>query len=215
MAGEPTLQELIAAAIDSRLLDLHTGLPGIVDSYNPATQTASVKLAVRRPIEGTDGTEFEEIPIIPNVPVGWFSSGGFAVQFPISPGDGVWLMFSEAAWAHFRTTGEVGDPGDFQRHSLSYAVALPIVRPNPKALTAIGANEGVIDVPSGNTLRVGGPSAQLVALSNKVQAQFQSLKSAINGWTPVANDGGAALKTALSSFIGSSSDVAATKLKAE
>lgn len=47
-----------------------------------------------------------------------------------------------------------------------------------------------------------------VALASLVAAQLDDLKAAIAGWVPVPNDGGAALKTALSDFAGSSSDVA-------
>jgi hypothetical protein len=55
---------------------------------------------------------------------------------------------------------------------------------------------------------------QFVALGNLVTAQLADLKSAINGWTPVPNDGGAALKVALTSWLASSSAVSAVKVKA-
>ena len=42
----------------------------------------------------------------------------------------------------------------------------------------------------------------LVTQMNKAQNDLNSLKSAISGWIPVANDGGAALKIALGSFFG-------------
>ena len=54
--------------------------------------------------------------------------------------------------------------------------------------------------------------AQLVALSNLVTSQLNALKAAIEGWTPVPNDGGAALKTALTAlFLTWPGSVAATK----
>lgn len=60
--------------------------------------------------------------------------------------------------------------------------------------------------------------ANFIALANKVQNYLTALSSAINGWTPVPNDGGAALKAALSSagIIGGTwgTDCAATKAKA-
>lgn len=42
----------------------------------------------------------------------------------------------------------------------------------------------------------------LVTEMNKAQNDLNSLKTAISGWIPVANDGGAALKVALGSFFG-------------
>ncbi len=206
MALEPTQAELIREAIESRLLDVHTALPGIVESYDPATQTANIRLAVRRAIEGADGgIEHEEIPVLPNVPFGWFASGGFALQFPVSTGDTVWVMFSEAAWAGFRTTGNLEDPGDVSRFGLSYPVAIPICRPVTKTLTPIGANEAVLSVPTGKTLQVGGPSASEVALASKITGDLVT-------WikTGVAPPGGGTV-----TYATPAPSVAATKLKAE
>ncbi len=42
----------------------------------------------------------------------------------------------------------------------------------------------------------------LVTQMNKAQNDLNSLKTAISGWVPVANDGGAALKVALTNFFG-------------
>ena len=42
----------------------------------------------------------------------------------------------------------------------------------------------------------------LVEKLNVLEDDLNNLKSAINGWTPVANDGGAALKSALATYLG-------------
>lgn len=42
----------------------------------------------------------------------------------------------------------------------------------------------------------------LVERLNAIENDINSLKQALSGWTPVANDGGAALKTAISSYAG-------------
>jgi hypothetical protein len=47
-----------------------------------------------------------------------------------------------------------------------------------------------------------------------VQARLDALKTAINAWAPVPNDGGDALKTALAGWLAGSNDVAATKVAA-
>jgi hypothetical protein len=126
-------------------------------------------------------------------------------------------MFSEAAWSVFRSSGEVGEPGDLSRFSLSYPIAIPICRPMTKTLTPIGANEAVFGVPSGQVLRVGGVAAQFVALSNKVDAQLSSLKTAIG--TAATAEGVAAGLNGMSSLNSALSGwpqgTGATKLKAE
>lgn len=52
-----------------------------------------------------------------------------------------------------------------------------------------GSNGGLINI------------NDLVTQMNKVEDDLNALKSAISGWIPVPNDGGAALKVALSNFI--------------
>lgn len=54
---------------------------------------------------------------------------------------------------------------------------------------------------------------------DKESANMTALKAAISGWTPVANDGGAALKTALAAFLALTtenySNILSTKIKGE
>lgn len=211
---EPTLVELLRRAIESRIADIHVSLPGIVRSYDAEKQVASVEPVVRRALFDEDGEQVEEeLPILENVPVVWPGGGGFYLHFPLAAGDTGDLVFSERSFAEWRETGIVSTPGDLRVHAL-YGKFYPGLRSDkdPRA-DAPATGEGVIAVGDG-VLRVG-PStgSQFVALSTKVSAQLQQLKTAINGWTPVPNDGGAALKVALTTWLGSSSDVAAEKLR--
>lgn len=103
-------------------------------------------------------------------------------------GDTCLLLFAEESFSKWWDSGSVEPPEVLRRHGL-HALCIPVVAR-------------------------AGQAVQFVALSNLVSAQLQDLKDAINGWVPVPNDGGAALKTALSSWLASSSAVAATKVKA-
>jgi phage baseplate assembly protein V len=73
------------------------------------------------------------------------------------------------------------------------------------------ANARVI-LKSDGTIEIRSASGTAAALATK--ADLANLKSAIQGWTPVANDGGAALKTALTSLF-STWPAGTTKLKGE
>jgi hypothetical protein len=215
MPLEPTLSQILDAAFDARLLDLHTALPGKVKIYNPATQTADVQPTVMRAVLKRDGDrDLEELPVIPNVPVGWPRGGGYSLQFPLLPGDHVWLIFSEAAIAQWRESGSLSEPGDLRRHDLSYPIALPCVAPNAGALAPVVGSEAVLDGPT--QIRLGGLLADYVALSTLVTAELTALKSAISGAATVPNDGGAAFKAALVAALSAwPGSVAATKVKAE
>src|SRR5690348_9049940 len=103
MPVEPTDAEIISAAIESRLLDLHTCLPGKVVTFDPTSQSVHVLPVVKRAIDSYDGElVHEELPIIHNVPIAFPGGGGYVMRFPIRTGDHVWLMFSEAAMSQWR-----------------------------------------------------------------------------------------------------------------
>lgn len=118
------LAELLRTALDSRLLDLHTAMPGTIVSYDASTQTATVQPGIRRSLDDT----LETLPSIPNVPIAWPAGGGMGLKFPLSVGDSVMLVFSEASFSTWRTSGQVSDPSDESRHSLSYPLAFPFAR---------------------------------------------------------------------------------------
>src|SRR5512138_1112258 len=121
MPLEPSLEEVLDAVLESRLLEVHTAIPGKVVSYDPATQTAEVTPVVQRAEPRADGgNTLTPLPSISDVPVQWPRGGGFALHFPLAPGDHVLLVFSEAAIGHWRASGELAPPGDLRRHSLWY-----------------------------------------------------------------------------------------------
>lgn len=213
MPVEPTLTDVIRSAIESRLLELHTAMPGKVVGWDPVGQSVNVQPVVKRAIQTYGGeTEHEELPIIHNVPVAFPGGGGYSIRFPISVGDHVWLMFSEAATAMWRTTGQVSEAGDLSRHDISYACAiyLPFATVAEAAVAVadplIPPTAAKMDCPApftfGNQI-----TAQFVALSDKVDAAMELIKSHVHP-TAMGPSGTASTLAAIVS-------TAATKLKAE
>lgn len=78
------------------------------------------------------------------------------------------------------------------------------------------ASGDIVIVPkSGSDVKLGAAAAtKHVALAEDVQARFDVLKAAINAWTPVPNDGGAALKLALTTWLAGSNAVGSDNVKA-
>lgn len=219
MGRDISIHELVADMIASSDLDKHTALPAKVKSYSKAKHTVEAHIQVLRATPRADGSSaLEEVPPIQNVPVAWPGGSGFYLAIPLTEGDEGLLLFSEAAMGVFRETGQLSEPGDLRRHSLSYACFLPFKITNHENGDTGPNSEAVFIVPGGKVLRVStaGGTADFVALAAKVQTELNILKSAISGAAVVAGDGGASFKSAIIAALATwPGDVASTTLKAE
>jgi hypothetical protein len=229
----PELAEVLREALEQRLSDLHTAMPGSVVKYNPATQEADVQPLLKRAYVNEDGSEGTDLlPVIQGVQVLFPRAGKFFITFPIQVGDPVFLVFSERSLDEWSaSSGNVPlDPIDLRMHDISDAVAIPGLYPDTLPITdtvaagmAMGKEKGVhIRITEGETVEITtkGAAASVggfVAMSTLVDFIFTTIDTIFRtGWTPVANDGGAALKTAwLAAFITPPSTVASTNLKAD
>jgi len=99
---------------------LHTGCPGIVESFDSEARRAKVNLAMRRADETIP-------PPLVNVPVLFPGNGSWAVLWGLEGGDHVWVLFSERAITGW-SEGRNADPANI-RFSLSDAVCLPVCAP--------------------------------------------------------------------------------------
>lgn len=173
--------ELLRLAMEARLSAVHTALPGVVVSYDPATQTADVRPTVTRLVPTSEEGVFksEALPVVPHVPVLWPRGGASWFAPGLSVGEGVLLVCCESDPASYIRTGSVSDPGDVRRHSLAHAVAIPGFGPRSAALP-----------PPGPTSLTG----DAAALASKLDMLIQIL---VGGWVPVPLDGGEALKVAV------------------
>jgi hypothetical protein len=242
----PSQQDVIRAWIEHYAQDMHTAMPGRVHAINWDAGTVDVEPLVRHAVLQSDGSrEYEDLPILPAVPLVTPRTEQWFVSLPIAPGDTVLVVFCESAHgAWWAGDGSLQYPGDLRRHDLSHAVAIPGMFVKQKALAsdqgAAGnlANDLVLGKDGGTRIAVkssgevsmaqGGSTVfhidgsgnvhlatstgTALAMANRVDEQINTLRDAINGWNPVPNDGGAALKTALLLWLASTSAVGATKV---
>ena len=85
---------------------LHCALPGIVESFDPESQTAVIRPAVKSRSE-------PELPLLRDVPV------HMPVSFDVSPGDHCLVVFADSDIDAWFASGEVSEPGSCRMHSLS------------------------------------------------------------------------------------------------
>lgn len=122
---DASLSDVIHEAIRSEVLDLHTALPARVESYDPATQTATVVAELQRQFRmADDSLEPVTIPPISGVPVLFPRAGGYSVTFPVETGDPCLLVFAERDISGWMIQGGEGVPPSARTHQYADAVAL-------------------------------------------------------------------------------------------
>jgi hypothetical protein len=225
--------------------ELHTAIPGRVESYDIEAQTADVRPMIRAAIPRRGGGVLsEELPTIRAVPVVHPRWGDFSIHAPLAAGDSVLLIMCERDIARWRQTGQISDPLDRRAHHLAHAVAIPGLYPRtgnlgadarPADAMVIGrvagevttriviGTDGVVTIDA-SQIRLGSPdAADGVALASKVNEQVDAITAALDALAngaPVANDGGLALQTAFKvawpgAPVAAPANVGSTKVSAE
>jgi hypothetical protein len=193
---EPTIAEIIRAALDARCADLRVSLPGEIVKFDPSKQLADVRPLLREGHEDETGVEVvEELPVIPNVPVQMYGAGDLVLTFPVEQGDPCLLVFTDRSLDLWKERGTSVDPVDLRRHNLTDAVAFVGVRAKPAALSGFDTDaaalrhangKGVFVKSSGVDLGIKNP-ADAVALASKVEAELNKLYTALAALTTVVN----------------------------
>jgi protein gp138 len=115
--------ETDAATVAAREIqkNIHTAIPGIIQSFDAGKQTATVKPAIKR-IWVDNGPM--DLPDCVDCPV-QFPRGGFGVlTFPVTAGDECLLVFSERAIDNWYSSGGAQEPSEYRLHDLSDGFAI-------------------------------------------------------------------------------------------
>lgn len=199
MRVQTTLLEAILQVLDSQSADMHTAIPGIVRKYDAENQTADVEPALLRVVPAADSSEEEDprerLPVLPAVPIAWPRAGGFFLHFPIDVGDSVLLVFCESDINAWRASGRVSDPGVFERHVLSGAVAVPGLYPRTNTNPSASGTNGRIGKEGGpfiefrpSDIQVGGPYP--LVRGDNIQAHLDAIAAALDSLVSIATAGG-------------------------
>lgn len=165
-----TLDEAIQSAVEAKLAETHTAIPGKIVSVDFAKQTCVMQPTVKARVHKPDGTQdWVDLPQIPDVPLHFPSGGGVTLTFPVKEGDEGLIVFSGRTQDAWQQQGGDQQQVDLRPHDASNAFAMVGFKSNPKALsgvssssTQIRSDDGtqVIDIHPANglTLTSGGVS---------------------------------------------------------
>jgi hypothetical protein len=140
-------REVLDRVIGDHLSMLHTAFPAKVLAYDVAAQTLDVQPVVMREL-ATDDAEtpltFEALPKMLSVPIMWPRGGGYALTFPLEPGDWVLVVCAEQSIQRWRQNAEAPtEPGLHDPHGLNGCVALPGWFPDAQKLHGVSSS-GVV-----------------------------------------------------------------------
>lgn len=110
---------------------MHFALPGIVQSFDPVTQTAEILPAVHDRLR--DGSVVE-LPLLRDVPVFFPGGSASALTFPVSAGDECLVIFADACIDEWYAGTDPAESSS-RRHDLSDAFAFVGFRSRANALT--------------------------------------------------------------------------------
>lgn len=127
--------EFYNVLMDNIFNSLRVSIPGIIEEFNPVTQTATIKVAIREHVRqpNLDYT-WTEIPLLLDVPVVFPRGGGYVMTFPIQKGDECLVVFSDMCIDAWFASGGVQNQIEKRRHDLSDAIAIPGLWSQPKRL---------------------------------------------------------------------------------
>jgi hypothetical protein len=201
MPDRDDIKAVMSRVLEQWKRDLRVAMPGKIVSYDAGTQLASVQPQIRREIRqlaDDRGRVFDDMPIIPAVPVCFPRFGPWFMSFPIAAGHHCLLIVNDQDLTRWRETGEVGDPYMPSSHHIADAVAVPGLFPEDDALGSAHASNLVVGRDggpqlhiTGDDIRAGGSSAtDRVATVKDLQAIYDAISTAKTS----AQDGGAFLQ---------------------
>lgn len=105
--------------------NLRVAVPGIVESFDAATQTATVQVAIRERIANSDLTvHWVQIPLLLDVPIVIPRAGGYALTLPVKKGDECLIVFADMCIDAWYESGGIQNQIEKRRHDLSDAFAI-------------------------------------------------------------------------------------------
>ena len=223
LTQNPEIADLFRVALRGLSLSLRTHSVGTVVAYDTETQRASVRVDALQVLKdlGVEPTPANPLPesvqpaiVLKEIPVAFPRTSSGYLTFPISVGDTGELHVQDRNLSQWLEIGQATDPVSAFIHNLADSVFHPNIFPASNPIAPPTSQTAT--VLEGPAINLGAQAVDPIALATLTDQIFSILDGVFNGWTPVPNDGGAALKTAyLAAFPTGPASVASSKVSAE
>lgn len=182
MTETPDLSEVINAVVENRIIDLHTSMPAIIESFDASTGRISASPAIRK--KDTTGSPVT-LPIVNDIPVVYPQSVDSIFSFPLQIGDEVLLIFSERSLDSWKEVGGIVDPEDRRKFNLSDAFALPLGRTQTvdSDKMQIKHLNGIISIDSSGKFFIGNSNDELLDIISDLLDLLKTITTDVTGVT--------------------------------
>lgn len=149
--------QMINARILTQLLEVHTAVPGIIDTFDSEKQTARVRPALKmlytpdKEAQAGDA-QWVECALCVDVPVMFPGCGDYVLTFPVNQGDECLLVFAERCINHWFTQGGVQEQEELCHHDASDAIAIIGLRSQPNKIENFDTKRVQLRNTDGDTL---------------------------------------------------------------
>lgn len=157
--------EQLQSAMENALANTRCAMPGIIQSFDPQKQTASVQPALTEKIKiGNEEPHTENLPLLSDVPVQFPRAGGYCITLPVKAGDECLLIFGDMCIDGWWQSGGIQDQVERRRHDLSDAMALVGITSVPRVVPGYSPDTIQIRSDDGGTyIEIDKPNINILA----------------------------------------------------
>lgn len=202
----PDLSDIIDDAKKDIFATMNCVQIGKIESVDNSKQIVSVTLQIKRVLSDDSSVQ---IPMLVDCPYFVLSGGGAYIDMPIAAGDYCIVLFNDRDIDTWWDSANVADPNTNRKHDISDGIAIIGISPSTKVYNHDGSLIRIIGTSGGESANIkeAARKEDEVKSTSTEDSGFWSwitgFVSIFTSWVPVPDDGGAALKTALSTFFAS------------
>lgn len=124
----PDLQDILENSIEDLLYSFNCHRVGVIESFNPSNQTATITLVDKGTQHFSDGERLAEYPPLVDCPVVVNKTTNGGLTIPINEGDSCLVLFNDRDIDSWFENGLKQKPNSMRTHDIADAVALVGIR---------------------------------------------------------------------------------------
>lgn len=196
-ARHSNIEAALREAIRAAQVKINTLEPGVIQSFDAATQRAKIQLGIKRKLAG----DSLDIPLLLDVPIYYPRAGGFAFTFPVKAGDECLVLFGTRNMDNWLESGAQSEVADARLHAFSDAVAIVGGFSSPAAMAdyhddRVALREvggpGAIEIHANGKFRLTNGTEEVIDLISQTQAKLAAFMDEVASLKTIVTRGSSA-----------------------